>query len=113
MKKLFLCILLSIIFVSCNRSKPAVFDESEPLALAPDVQWALVIDPYAAYRSENSWSGEVKGHCRKGDILRVEGTSFSNNDEYWYYFENGWLPDSSISLYSNRLKAQTAAGRLK
>ncbi len=101
------------LFVSCSSKKEVVFDNSEPLALAPDVQWAVVIEPYAAFRKNTDWSAEIVSHCRKGDILQVKGNAVFNNSEDWYYFDEGWLPDSVIDIYSNRFKAANAAGRLK
>jgi hypothetical protein len=88
-------------------------DDSNPLALAPDVSWAVVLDPYAAYRGETSWEASVTGHCRKGDILQVLGMSAAENGETWYRFDEGWLPDSAVSVYSNRYRAETAAKQVK
>ncbi|MCF0125747.1 MAG: hypothetical protein HUJ68_08360 [Clostridia bacterium] len=108
-----LCLLffLAFCFGSCHKNDELVIvlDNSEPLALAPDVEWAVVTDPYAAYKKENSWSSGVAGHCRKGDILMVKGKSVSSDKEIWYYFENGWLADSCVSIYSNQLKAKAVS----
>lgn len=102
-------------FSGCREKKEngILLDESNPLALAPDVSWAVVLDPYAAYRSETSWEAAVKGHCRKGDILQVLGTSSAENGETWYRFDEGWLPDSAVSVYSNRYRAETASKLIK
>lgn len=107
-------LLCSVCFVSCNKNDELVIvlDNSEPLALAPDVEWAVVTDPYAAYKKEMGWSSAVAGHCRKGDILRVKGKSVSADKETWYYFENGWLPYNCISIYSNQLKAKSVSESL-
>lgn len=83
--------------------------DAVPLSLAPDVSWAVISDPYAAYKAEKSWDAESKGYCRKGDILKVEGKSTDENNNEWYKFEGGWLPASSLSVYSNRYKAQSVA----
>lgn len=109
----FISVFFVFLFNSCNRNKEISLDLSEPLALAPDVEWAVVIDPYAAYRSDTDWSSEVMGHCRKGDILQIKGTSVFNNSENWYFFDSGWLPESALHVYSNRFKAETAAGKLR
>ncbi len=108
------CFLISLFScVSCSSKKEIVFDNSEPLALAPDVQWAVVIEPYAAFRKNTDWSSEINGHCRKGDILQIKGNAVFNNAENWYYFDEGWLPESVIDIYPNRFKAENAAGMLK
>lgn len=116
MKKVyFACLVMFLLsFVSCQKKEDdtIVFDNSEPLALAPDVEWAVVNDPYAAYKSEIGWESSVIGHSRKGDILRVLGKSVDKNNEVWYSFENGWLSESCLLIYSNRFKAQSVSNNL-
>ena len=102
--------LLSFFCISCKKDNTIYFDESEPHSLTPDISWALVSEPYVAFRESADWSSEVKGHCRKNDILEVKGTSISSSG-IWYYFDGGWLPSSSVLIYSNRFKALTAKGR--
>jgi hypothetical protein len=114
--KLFTCVFIVLFCVtSCNKNKITVleFDNSEPLALAPDVRWALVIAPYAAYYEKTDWNSEVKGYSRRGQILQVLSRAEDKDDNEWYRFETGWLPSSTITVYSNRLKAQRAAEELK
>lgn len=107
------CFPIFLIFNSCSGKKDIVFDNSEPLALAPDVQWAVVVEPYAAFRKNTDWSAEINGHCRKADILQVKGIAVFNNTENWYYFDEGWLPESVVNIYPNRFKAENAARLLK
>ena len=114
----FLLVLFSLLsavtFFSCQKKDELkiVFDNSQPLALAPDVEWAVIIEPYAAYREEKGWTSDVAGHCRKGDILQIKGKSVDSQSETWYFVENGWLPSSCLSVYSNRLKAQAVSKEL-
>lgn len=118
-KSLLLFIAVCIFFVltatSCKGSKNEVivFDNSQPLALAPDVQWALVTDPYAAFRTTMDWESEINSYCKKGEILQVKSCSFDSKKNNWYEFEQGWLPESVVSIYSNRMKAQSAKKELK
>ena len=114
MKKIsfFAALLLCLCSFSCKKSRGIPLDESEPLALAPDISWAVVIDPYAAFRKNCDWSAEVTGQCRKADVLLVEGKQISP-DGIWYRFTDGWLPDSSVYVYANRLRAQNVADGLK
>lgn len=112
MKRLFLSFLLfcfMFCFFGCSRNREIVFDSSQPLALSPDVQWAVVVDPYAAFRQEIGWNSPVVGYCRKGAILQVCGRTVILGKEVWYLFDEGWLPGNSVSLYSNRYKAQNFA----
>ena len=121
MKKFFLiftCLsfILPLFFItSCKKNKEdvIVFDSEYPLALAPDVEWALVTDPYAAYRSSTEWNGQITGHCRRGEILQVFSKSMDEDNNVWYKFEQGWLPQKCLKIYTNRYKAQTAAENLK
>lgn len=112
--KCILCALLASVFFSCSKKSDDViqFDNSEPLALAPDITWAVVLDPYAAYRNTTSWDSHVVNYCRKGDILQVTGRATINGSGTWYKFDSGWLPESAVRLYSNRFRAETAAKQL-
>lgn len=114
-RKVFVLLLisaLSLLLVSCKKDKNIYFDSSDPLSLAPDISWALVTDPYVAFRKEENWQSEIEGHARKGDILMIKGKSFTS-DGTWYFFDEGWLPESSISVFSNKYKAETAKSELK
>jgi hypothetical protein len=100
---------LTSFFASCKKktAEVIVFDDSHPLALAPDVEWAVVTEPYAVFKESDEWGAATAGHCRKGEILQVKGKSVDANKESWYYFEGGWLPQSCVSIFSNRYKAET------
>lgn len=86
-----------------------MFDNSHPLALAPDVEWAVVTEPYAVFKETDEWGAATAGHCRKGEILQVKGKSVDAEKENWYFFEGGWLPQSCVSIFSNRYKAETVS----
>ena len=111
--------ILLILFVlagllSCKKktSEIIVFDDSHPLALAPDVEWAVVTEPYAVFKETDDWGAVTAGHCRKGEILQVMGKSVDASKENWYYFESGWLPQSCVSIFSNRYKAEAVSNNL-
>lgn len=113
MKQFFaLLIFASLSLVSCGKDKPLPLDNSEPLAIAPAVSWAVVLEPYVPFRKECAWDAEISGHCRKGDIMRVEGKLISP-DEIWYKFEDGWMPADAVAVYKNQLCARNAAAGLK
>lgn len=99
---------------SCQKktTEVIVFDNSHPLALAPDVEWAVVTEPYAVFRAEDEWTALTTGHCRKGEILQVKGKSVDAEKENWYFFEGGWLPQNCVSIFSNRYKAETVSNNL-
>ena len=111
--KTFLSILiilcLASLLSSCKKktAETIVFDNSHPLALAPDVEWAVVTEPYAVFKETDEWGAATAGHCRKGEILQVLGKAVDSDKENWYFFEGGWLPQSCVSIFSNRYKAET------
>lgn len=110
-----LIILFLAFFITSCKKKTAetiVFDNSHPLALAPDVEWAVVTEPYAVFKDTDEWGAATAGHCRKGEILQVKGKSVDADKENWYYFEGGWLPQSCVSIFSNRYKAETVSKSL-
>ena len=106
----FLIILVSF-FISCTKKseEKIIFDNSQPLALAPDVEWAVVVEPYAVFKEADEWGAATAGHCRKGEILQVKGKAVDAAKDTWYYFEGGWLPQSCVSIFSNRYKAETVS----
>lgn len=110
-----LLVLFSMLIFSCAKKEDEIIflDNREPLALAPDVQWAVVNEPYVAFKENKEWTSSVTGHCRKGDVLQVKGKSVDSKKEVWYLFEEGWLPSVSILVYSNRLKAQKVSDSYK
>ena len=117
MRALYAALLFAAIasFVSCTKksSEAIPLDTSEPLALVPDISWAVVLDPYAAYRSTPSWDSAAAGYCRKGDILQVTGKAAVKESGTWYKFKDGWLSESAVTIYANRYRAESAAGKLK
>ena len=110
-----LILFFILLSTSCTKKQEEVivFDDSNPLSLAPDVEWALVTDPYAAYREATDWNSKILNHCRRGEILQVYAKSIDKEKTVWYKFEEGWLPETCLSIYANRYKAITAAGKLK
>lgn len=110
----FACVMLLALCASCSQDNDAIpLDVSEPLALAPDIEWAVVVDPYAAFRVEPKWDADTAGHCRKGDVLQVKSKTVATSAGIWYEFGQGWLHEDVVSVYTNRYKAVTASERIK
>ena len=113
--KLFLILIFILIlipsFSSCKKksAESIIFDNTHPLALAPDVEWAVVVEPYAVFKETDEWGATSSGHCRKGEILQVKGKAVDAAKDTWYFFEGGWLPQSCVSIFSNRYKAETVS----
>lgn len=111
-----LVIFTSLICFSCKKSKNEItIDSTDSLSLSPSVKWAVVVEPYAAFRKEASWNSQVHDHCRLGDVLMIEGNAImpssidDNAKEIWYRFDKGWLSETSVSVYQNKLKAERAS----
>lgn len=117
MKKIFMILLvLSLVLISCRKDNDEInIHQDDILALNPSVQWAVVIEPYAAFRTEASWNAPTNDHSRLGDVLMIEGNlildSFneSSTKEIWYRFDKGWLSETSVNVYQNKYKAQSAS----
>ena len=109
-----LIIFIAVSFPSCKKktAEKIVFDNTYPLALAPDVEWAVVTEPYAVFKETDDWGAATTGHCRKGEILQVKGKSVDAVKDNWYYFDDGWLPQSCVSVFSNRYKAESISKNL-
>ncbi len=114
---LVLSVFLLMIFSSCNKKETIVLKEDDPLSLTPGVEWALVSEPYAAFRESPEFESTISSHARRGDILMVQGKQLCHDAETsrtytWYLFEEGWLESSSVTIYDNKLKADSAAKNL-
>ncbi|MBQ0002613.1 MAG: hypothetical protein KBT21_03665 [Treponema sp.] len=117
MKKIiFILLAVSTLFFSCKNDKDEIdIHQNDMLALNPNVQWAVVIEPYAAFRTEASWNAGTNDHSRLGDVLMIQGNAIlessneSSSKEIWYRFDKGWLSESSVSVYQNKYKAQSAS----
>ncbi len=107
-------VFLPLCFFSCKKNDPLdiVLDNSDPLALAPDVRWAVVIEPYAAFRESISWDAVAVDYCKQGELFPILASALAPEEmggENWFRFEDGWLPASAISVYPNKFRAAKAA----
>lgn len=107
-----------MLFSSCSKRLKfdgvVQFDASDPLALAPTVEWAVVTIPYAACYADYGYEHAVQTHFRRGVVLQVLGEQTvmmgeGERSEKWYAFSDGWMPESAVSLYTNKLRAESAA----
>ena len=78
-------------------------------------EWAVITIPYASFREEPFETSEIINHGRRGDICVVLGKRIQKNDKntkIWYNFAEGWISESDLSIYSNKLQAEFAASQL-
>ncbi|MBO5608560.1 MAG: hypothetical protein J5930_11840 [Treponema sp.] len=119
LKYIALLAFAAILVSSCRKEKSINVANLESLSLTPGVEWAVVQEPYAAFRKGPSYEESVVSQTRRGEVLQVVGKSYvttgsgrSKSVSMWYKFEEGWLDERSIILYDNRLKAQKASDNL-
>ena len=114
----FLCKTLRLF---CNKRSVLFHRQNEdPLAYIPGAEWVLVTDPIVAFRSEASFDGSVTGHARRGDIFCVQGRALVSSKDgnggkvvtQWYQLEQGWLDQDTVSVYGNRMQAESASGKI-
>ena len=107
-------VLLFLCLSACSKkeSEALLLDSTEPKALEPDVEWAVITSPYASFRQNHDWDSKVIAHGRKGEVILITGKTSNALDNLWYNTDKGWLPKSSVSVYSNRLKAKTVADKM-
>lgn len=115
---IFFSICLCIFFLhACTGKDDSVFiDVSNTSNIATSSQWAVITEPYVAYRVRSLSTGDISAHGRVGDIIEVIGSDINisgKTREVWYQFENGWLPETSISMQSNKLKAEFVSSQMQ
>lgn len=103
-----LLFFLSFFSLSCSKTKPISLELKNPDCMNPDIQWALINEPFVAYRSEGDFDSNITAHGRLGDVERIIGV-LRTKDLVWYRFSKGWLDASSILVYDTELKAQTGS----
>ncbi|MDR3283595.1 MAG: hypothetical protein LBS97_00250 [Treponema sp.] len=108
------CLTVVLLFAACTpKNADTLVDVSVfEKGLEYGVQWAVVSDPYATFRSASDFSAPVSGYGRRGDIQKVTGQVIvpgASGSTVWYGFDKGWLPANSIIIYSNEIKARRAS----
>lgn len=120
--RLFRPLLLACVFLmfsGCYRNENQnTVDLSVFETIHSDGEWAVLADPYVAYRDAPDPSSNVRAHGRLGDIARVTGKSLvpdvkTQTSLIWYQFEDGFVAESAVVIYPNRLQAQAAADLLQ
>jgi hypothetical protein len=116
-----LAIFILFVFAGCARQQNAPVDVSIfQHSLEYGSQWAVISEPYATFRTDTDFSAPVSGYGRRGDVQKITAsvivTSGTGGDAVrtvWYGFEKGWLPDASVVVFSNELKAKRASESLQ
>ncbi|MBQ2081741.1 MAG: hypothetical protein VZR56_05420 [Treponema sp.] len=114
----FLIVIFSL--SSCNRNREIKIETEDPLALTPGIEWAVIKEPYAALREEASYESNVVSHARRGEILLITGKTYLSTGSgknkrivTWYCFDEGWLDESCMDIYDNKMKAEKEASKME
>ena len=107
----FLILIIPLFFSGCFfKDKNKVIDISQAEQISSIEKWAVVTDSYVALKADAGNSGTIISHARKGDIFQIKGNKIvsteKNKNDIWYKLENGWLPEKSIRIFSNKLQAE-------
>lgn len=112
------CFLL----LSCMKNGGQVkMPDIAPEELSPRISWALISDPYVACHKEAGYEFATIASFRKGELYEIKGNRTiivdkgekDEKKELWYAIEEGWVPSSTVKIYSNKLKAEKARESLK
>ncbi|MCI5523938.1 MAG: hypothetical protein SO116_04160 [Treponema sp.] len=108
--------------VSCKKSNYNEIKIEDNVITSADEKWAVIVEPYAAFRSECNFDSTVENHGRKGEVLPVKGNALVKEEhneklgissyKKWYYFEKGWLPEETVRIYDNKFRCESASARL-
>ena len=103
----------------CSKKNTIEFDKSDAENLKPGIEWLLVSEPYVAFRKAPGFENAVEGEGRRGEIYEVLGKDFVKNPKgsptettVWYKIEKGWIDESGVKIYDNKLKANSASLKL-
>jgi hypothetical protein len=110
-------ILAAACVSSCgkNSNLPEINPDDENLHYG--VLWAVINEPYASFRAEPDLNAAAISYGRTGDVERITKRRIvvagGAKSVMWYGFEKGWLPETSVITYTNKMRAQKAAGNMR
>lgn len=108
------CLLVSCVFcVGCTRKTEEVTITLPSDSVGISDEWGVVTEPYTPFFSEPETSADIVSHARRGDVLLLTGKRIADDKRVWYCFEKGWMQADTVSLYSNKMKAERAATQIK
>lgn len=105
--------ILLISLLSCSRNERISLNPSDEAALDVEHKWAVVSMPYVVCRESPSYDAPVSRNLRRGALEKIVGektvrvpSASGDAFEKWYAFEFGWVPENSVEVYLNRLRAE-------
>ncbi|MCR5219233.1 hypothetical protein [Treponema sp.] len=103
--------LSAVFFSSCSKEKPIDISLDNPESINPDLHWALINEPFVAFRNDSDFDSEVSSHGRLGDVEKIIGV-FRKKERVWYRFSKGWLDADCLIVYDTQLKALSKSKEL-
>ena len=111
---------LCLCFTSCSKynESDSVADFGGSAFLVFGNQWIVVKEPVAAMYEAPGYENIVLNHARRGDFFEVRGKRFvtevgedgTHRVVVWYSCgERGWIIESSVTVYNNRMQAEHAS----
>ncbi|MBR4374626.1 MAG: hypothetical protein IKP49_09725 [Treponema sp.] len=105
----------STFIFSCRGNEKIEFNKADLEALDIEFQWAVVNVPYVACRENPSYDSKVVKNLRKNMLEKIVGEKTvkivdgeSEKYEKWLAFEYGWVPESAVNVYLNKMRAENA-----
>lgn len=109
----FLLISSSLVVLSCKEKDNIVFNKSDEEALDIEHKWAIVKDPYVACRETPAYDSKITKNLRKNALEVIIGEKTvkivdGDNEKYekWIAFKDGWVPETSVDVFLNKLRAE-------
>lgn len=108
--KVFISLLLIFILGGCFlKPSPKEIDISAATKISSLEQWAVITIAYASFKEDAGNQFDIIAHGKQGDVHQILGNKIINSDdkkELWYEFQEGWLPQNAIRVFSNKLQAE-------
>ncbi len=112
---LFLCVMVCVSGGCFLRPAEKTVELPETPSLSGGYGWGVITEPYTSFLDTPGRQGIIAAHGRRGEILEVAARRIVNDDNVpriWFRFEQGWLPETSVRIFSNIYQARTAAAEL-
>ncbi len=117
MKLFFKAVIFCVLFFSCSKNEGILkLELPEDSAMNDANRYAVIIETYISIRDKPGDDGITTSHARRLDIFKIEGIEIEKKGEeqiLWVNVGSGWVPRSSVQLYSSKEKAETAGKKLK
>ena len=111
-------ILFSFSPVSCKKEREIKTDVLNNIDVDTNLNWAVVISPYASFRADAGFDNKVVSYARLNDLFQVKRKKTvvqildENSEEKvkvtWYKLDSGWIDETCVSIFDSKLKALKA-----